>query len=227
MKLFGKPLELVVLDVDDVIVESWRPFELHVTNAAEELGLNCEPIARYFVEIQQGHREVIAYIPGFARNMWPGISDALVEQFIDRTESHSNSYEHPEVRGSVQAIEWLRKKNIPLALCSNAAEPGIRKRLSDVGANYDWFAAAHTREIGFFKPDPRAIRHVLDRTKVPSEHAVFVGDLPSDMLAARGSGVRFFGVLSGLTTHAKFVSHGVPHTHILTRLSALQELIEE
>ncbi len=227
MKLFGQPLGLVVLDVDDVIVEGWRSYLLHTTSAARDLGLDCTPVEQYFVEIQLGQRDVIGNIPCFARQMWPGISDAFIEQFVDRTETHSNIHEHPEVNGSVQTIQWLRQRQIPLAICSNAAEPGIRKRLADVGADFDWFVAAHTREIGFCKPDPRAIRHVLDCTNVASEHAVFVGDLPSDMLAARGSGVRFFGVLSGLTTHAKFASHGVPHTHILSRLSELQNLIEE
>lgn len=227
MKLFGVPFELAILDVDDVIVENAEIFFENIKASAVAFGLSGEPVVRYVKAIRVGNGEVIGNIRGFIHWAWPHIDPELTEKVIEGYQIRSRATRYKALEGSVEAIYWLRERGVRLAICSNASESGIRHRMKSIGIEYDWFEAAHTYEIGFFKPDPRSIEHIFERVNVPRERAVFLGDLPSDLFAARGASTRFCAVLTGLTPRSRFLSEGVPNDHILNRLSEFIALIEE
>lgn len=58
------------------------------------------------------------------------------------------------------------------------------------------------------KPDPEGIRLALVTLGCAPDSAVYVGDSLVDAAAARAAGVRFIGVLTGVTSGADLLTHG-------------------
>lgn len=58
------------------------------------------------------------------------------------------------------------------------------------------------------KPHPAGVNAALARLGVDGTRALFVGDHVVDALAAKAAGVRFVGVLSGVTSSAQFAQVG-------------------
>lgn len=73
----------------------------------------------------------------------------------------------------------------------------------------------------FHKPDPHVFDPALDwmnQQGIQSHEALYVGDLLNDMIAARGAGIGFIGVGTGLTSVEEFKEHQVEAINQLTDL---------
>ncbi len=227
MKLFGNPLELVILDVDGVILDLMACFQKNLEAAASQADLPIAPIKDYFTAVAAGMRHHHAGFTQAVRDWWPGLDDGAVrrvEQYF-RAEERRNPY--PPVAGATEAIVWLRARLIPVALCTTNNQETLTHRLKAAGINPGWFATASTWESIHPKPDPRALDPIFGSMTVPRSHSVYVGDWYPDLEVARGAGVRFIAVLSGGIPRHAFIREGVPGDHIIERLADLPKLITE
>lgn len=75
------------------------------------------------------------------------------------------------------------------------------------------------------KPDPQVLSaplRALERTGIDRNSVIYVGDSTRDLEAARGNGLNFIAVTTGLETREDFVSEGLPARLITPNLSLLQ-----
>jgi phosphoglycolate phosphatase-like HAD superfamily hydrolase len=226
MQLFGHPLQLVILDVDGVILDLMAGFERHLEAAARQLHLCTTPIRDYLTAVHCGARHSFASLPEAIQIWWPGLSQSDRRQFVECFRTIERERPYPPVPGSLETIHWLRRQQMPVALCTTNDRPTLSHRLQAAGIDPEWFAAASTWESGHPKPDPRALDPIFAALPVPREHAVYVGDWYPDVDTARGAGVRFIAVLSGGIPRHAFRREGIPADHIITRLRNLPNLIE-
>jgi len=68
-----------------------------------------------------------------------------------------------------------------------------------------------TRQDAPPKPAPDGLHLALSRLDVPPEHAVFVGDSPTDMTTARAAGVVALGAVWGWDPAAAICAAGADH----------------
>ena len=227
MQLFGKSLELVILDVDGVILDLMACFQKNLEAAAVRANLPVAPIRNYFTAVAAGVRHHHASFTEAVRDWWPWLVDGAarqVEQYF-RTEERRNPY--PAVPGAAEAIGWFRNRLISVAICTTNDRETLTYRFKAAAIDPDWFATASTWESSHRKPDPRALDPIFEVVSVPRDHAVYVGDWYPDLVVARGGGVRFIAVLSGGIPRHAFVREGVPDDHIIERLVDLPKLITE
>lgn len=225
MELFGRPLKLVILDVDGVILDLSACFHKNLAQAAVHIGLPLEPIDAYLANASLDRKRSGLTFHDGLRLMWPNISDVQVHAYVRCFRNAECVNPYPLIQGSLETIQWLRTRRVLLALCTTNEQEVLRWRFDTAGIEPEWFAYTITGEAPYVKPDPRTFDALFTALGVSRHHAVYVGDWYPDWEAARGAGVPFIATLSGGVTREAFLREGVPKDHIIARLSDLPTLI--
>jgi len=225
MKLFGKPLELVILDVDGVILDLVSNFQNSFEEAARRCNFDFEPIRTYIAAVSAGDTHGKASLSEGIRELWPNLEDERYAQLSKTFREVERENPYSSYEGSVDAIHWFREQNIPIALCTTNDMKTLEHRFEQVKVDMSWFSALSTWEHKYPKPDPRALDPIFEKIPVNRDSAVYVGDWYPDLETARGANVRFVAVLSGGIPKHAFIREGVKEDHILEKLSDLPELI--
>jgi phosphoglycolate phosphatase len=76
-----------------------------------------------------------------------------------------------------------------------------------------------------FKPDPAAIRHLMEETNAAAEEVIFVGDSPIDIQSARNAGVEVVTLSHGFANEATL--RGAGPDHIVHDFAELLRLARE
>ena len=106
--------------------------------------------------------------------------------------------------GAANALRRLREADIPLAVISNQSGvarglismdqvAAVNERVERVlGPLGPWFICPHgdADGCGCRKPAPGLLLEAVEKLKVPASRCVFIGDIGSDVEAARAAGVR-------------------------------------
>lgn len=97
------------------------------------------------------------------------------------------------LHGAHEMLRQLKSRGLRLGLLSNTTWPGQfhRQALQDLGLLELLDEAVFSSDVGLWKPNTPAFRHVLDLLDVSPAQAVFVGDLPEiDVTGAQRAGLR-------------------------------------
>lgn len=227
MQLFGKPLELVILDVDGVLLNLLLCFQKNLEEAAAVSALPLDPIRQYFTGVAEGSRHHHPGLTEAVRDWWPHLSMTEADAFMRCFRETERLNPYPAIEGSIETIRWFSERGVPLALCTTNSGARLPSRLLAGGVDPSWFAVAATSDHPHSKPDPRCLDPIFATVPASRNHAVYVGDWYPDLEAARGGGVRFVAVLSGGIPRHAFIREGVPDDHIIERLAELPKLIQE
>lgn len=227
MKLFGQPLELLILDVDGTILDLLAYFWQHLEKAAVESGYELEPVKKYQENVRDGTSGHKASFMEMLHAFYPSRTSEENKMFFDKFRELEKANPYPPIEGSIETILWFRERGLPLALCTTNEKLALEHRLAFAGIDPNWFSAMSIWEDGFRKPDPRALRSIFQNVPVKKERAVYVGDWFPDVELAERAGIEFIAVLSGGIPKEAFLKKGVPADHILGKLSELPKLIEE
>lgn len=224
LKLFGRPLELVILDVDGVIVEHFPHILNNMAAIAREMGWPDEPLRDFFVKFKEGTERGKSPFSEFIKHVWPvqGSEPGKADEFNAKLQKYERENPYPARPGSIETVQWLQAHDIPVALSTNNKLLPLLDRLRDAGYHPSWFDFIATSDKGYHKPDPRMLTDVLDAVPVPKEHSVFIGDWYPDILCAQAANVPFLAVLSGGVPKHCFVASGVPEENIMADLQELQ-----
>ena len=193
-------IRLVVFDVDGTLYDQRR---LRRRMALELL--------KHLAWSRAGRRK-IRILQTF-RRIRETLADQEAEHVIAR------QYEDPaaELKISAEEVravtdEWIERR--PLPLLAGCAEPGVVQlfaqlrhagrtiavlsdypaadKLAALDLTADVIVHAVDPEVNRFKPHPRGLEVILDRTRVPPAQAVLIGDrMERDGLCAERAGVRF------------------------------------
>ncbi len=85
-------------------------------------------------------------------------------------------------------IQELRGAGHPIALLSNDS-PALLGKLIGLGIAQLFDPLVISGDIGMMKPDPAAYRIALDRLAMPADQAVFIDDMPANIMGAQAIGM--------------------------------------
>ena len=226
MLLFGKPLELLILDVDGVIVDVINHIRPAMIATAKRIGLSLEPLSEFW-RSETNRSRFCSGLQNQIRACWPHLDNQAVLDYCWRFQEERRRNPWRAISGSIEAINWFRENNILLALCTTNDRPTLINQLKTIDIDPAWFVAMSTWESGHPKPDPRAIEVILKNTNVSRSHSAYIGDWYPDLIAARGAEIRFIAALSGGMPREMFLNEGVPTDHIIERLSEFPKLLKK
>ena len=195
----------VLFDLDGTLVDSYAALAKAVNYARREHGLADLSAAR---------------IRGFIGNgLEPLLQRAFDTDDVPRSarEAFETRYDEicceeskllDDVHDTVAALHGL---GVAMAVCTNKPTP-FSKKILDFLALAPFFRAIVGPDLaGARKPDARHLLHALAATGCAPDHALFVGDMPIDVAAARNSGIAAAVVPTGSSTAEELRAAGPDH----------------
>ena len=226
MRIFGLPVELVILDVDGVIIDILGGLGRNLEITAIHFGLPHDLIARSIADIALGRIRIKGNARDSTYMLWPHLNEGQVTGFIDFFHEVERKSPYKPIPGSLEVISFFRDAGIPMALATNNPMEYLLCRLEAAEINPAWFAAIVTKDNAHFKPHANAFDPIFAAVPAPRAHTLYVGDLQIDWDMARNAGVSFAAVLSGGVPEEAFLREGVEADHIMDRLIDLLGHIE-
>ncbi|MFX0113713.1 MAG: HAD family hydrolase [Candidatus Hodarchaeota archaeon] len=145
-----------------------------------------------------------------------------VETTYRLRKAYDNAKLFPEVK---ELLDSLYSTERSLCLVSMGSRKGIMRILKRTGIK-DYFSAIISRdEVKKQKPDPEGYLIAQKAMQISPSRIVVVGDMPTDILAAKRAGMLSIAVTSGLATEEWFRSAAKPDI-LLQSIGALRKILD-
>ncbi len=174
--------ELFIFDLDGTLLDSTHAEKMSYIGTFEGLGMGYDA-SRLDAYVNQSLEAT------FAESDHDGIG---YETFRDRfvTEAarsfDSNIAPFPETEEVLRRISGL---GIPMCIATRMGGRRAEALLASFGLDGHFDQIIGAEDVTRHKPDPECVFRALDHHGVRGEDAVFVGDSPKDMYAAKAGGV--------------------------------------
>ena len=190
-------LKLLVFDLDGTLADTRKDLAISVNQALEGVGRSPLPLETVIAFLGDGARNLVtrsleAAGDGSASHLE---IEATLEGFLEhyRGQCLQATQAYPGTEAALRALASYRK-----AVLSN--KPGIPARTIIDGLG---LAPHFVQLIGGdnplgLKPDPSALRALMEEEKVLPEETLMIGDGVQDLRTARRAGTRFLGFLNGM-----------------------------
>jgi phosphoglycolate phosphatase len=205
----------VIFDFDLTLADSRPGFIASHRYAAERLGVPAptpEAIAR----------AIGTPLERIVPVMFPAMDEAWVVEYIRtyRVKADEVMAGLTEVLpGARETLAVLHEAGLRLALVSQKLRHLIEEVLDREGMKFEVVLGG--QDVPDFKPHPGGLLLAMERLGVEADDAIYVGDTTIDAEAAANAGLRFVGVLTGVTTRQEFEPYAS-----LTLLESVQQLPE-
>ncbi len=120
----------------------------------------------------------------------------LWQSLIEHYTIHIADQSHP-YPGVVEALERLREKRHPLAICTNKPMFLTLPLLDALGLQDYFTAICGADSFPFKKPDPRHLFETIRQAGGQSESGILIGDSATDVQTARAAALPVIGVPFG------------------------------
>lgn len=207
----------VLFDLDGTLVDSYAALAEAVNYARREHGydeLGESTIRRY---VGEGLEKLLQR--AFTIDDVPSSVRESFEQRYDQI-----CCEQSRVLEDVEAtLQSLTGDGIAMAVCTNKPTAFSRKILDFLKLSPHFRAIVGPDLAGARKPDGQHVLVTLEHARCSAAGALFVGDMPIDVQAARNSGIDVAVVATGSASHDELVR--ARPDHMLGRFSDLLRLV--
>ena len=151
------------------------------------------------------------------------IKSEMVKEFIDFY-ANNIAVESRLVNGVLEFLNWSKKNNISMGVCTNKQEYlsiDLLKKLKI----YDYFEyVAGSDTFDYCKPDPRHLTNVIEIMQGDVKKSIMIGDSETDAESAKSAGIPFILLEDGYTE--KKVSE-IHHDYLIKDFVNIEEIINK
>jgi phosphoglycolate phosphatase len=207
----------VLFDLDGTLVDSYTALTEAVNHARRTHGLHELSSARIRELVGEGVERLLQR--AFERTeLSPSIVQAFESRYDDICCAESRILEEVEV-----TLAALAELGVEMAVCTNKPTVFSRKILDFLGLSHYFRAIVGPDIAGARKPEARHLAVTLESVACSREEALFVGDMPLDVRAARNSGMDVAVVATGSSTREQLTASDPDH--FLERFSDLIKIV--
>lgn len=184
----------VLFDLDGTLINTLPDIVGVVNRVREDLELKPYPSGLIAAHIGKGAQ---ALIQGCFADVLDSYGvPVLVERFRSRyyEEPHHGGQVYPGVEAT---LDRLVREGIQIGIATNKPERAALVTLKHYLPRVRFQVVACPENVSEKKPSPKHLTEPLGLLGVPPGKAVFVGDDPVDLIAAREASVKFLGVSFG------------------------------
>ena len=207
----------VLFDLDGTLVDSYSALTEAVNHARRTQGLHDLTSARIRDFVGDGGERLLQR--AFERMDVPDSVRAAFESRYDEV-----CCAESRVLADVEAtLAELSRLGVQMAVCTNKPTVFSKKILDFLGLSRHFRAIVGPDAAGARKPEAQHIFVTLESVDCDREKALFVGDMPVDVRAARNSGIDVAVVATGSSTREQLAA--AQPDHFLERFSDLLEVV--
>jgi phosphoglycolate phosphatase len=207
----------VLFDLDGTLVDSYTALTEAVNHARRNEGLHDLSSGRIREFVGDGMERLLQR--AFERTEIPHGAVAAFEARYDQI-----CCQESKVLDDVDAtLEQLSSLGIEMAVCTNKPTFFSKKILDFLNLSRFFRGIVGPDLAGARKPDAQHLLVTLDSVQCEPREALFVGDMPVDVRAARNSGVDVAVVATGSSTREQLVA--AEPDHFLERFSDLIKIV--
>ena len=151
------------------------------------------------------------------------IKKEMVKEFIDFY-ADNIAVESKLVNGTLEFLNWSKKNNISMGVCTNKQEHLSVDLLKQLKI-YDYFEyVAGSDTFDYCKPDPRHLTNVIEIMQGDIKKSIMIGDSETDAESAKSAGIPFILLEDGYTE--KKVSE-IHHDYLIKDFVNIEEIINK
>ena len=151
------------------------------------------------------------------------IKKEMVKEFINYY-ANNIAVESKLVNGTLEFLNWSKKNNISMGVCTNKQEYlsiDLLKKLKI----YDYFEyVAGSDTFDYCKPDPRHLTNVIEIMQGDINKSIMIGDSETDAESAKSACIPFILLEDGYTE--KNVSE-IYHNHLIKDFVNIEEIVNK
>lgn len=207
----------VLFDLDGTLVDSYTALAEAVNHARRTHGLHELPSTRIKEFVGDGIERLLQR--AFERTDVPGtVLDAFESRYDEVCCGES------KVLADVDAtLQSLADLGVEMAVCTNKPTVFSKKILDFLDLSRHLRAIVGPDLAGARKPDAKHLLFTLDSVRCGPDEALFVGDMPIDVRAARNSGIDVAVVATGSSTREQLAAS--EPDHFLERFADLLKIV--
>lgn len=190
-QLFGGKLpRLAMFDLDGTLMDSVPDLAAAVDKMLILLGREPAGVAQVRDWVGNGSKVLVRRaLAGQLQH--EGVADELANEALALfMQAYSGGHDLTTVYPGVhECLDWLRARDVKLAIITNKPAQFIEPLLEEKGLNgyFQWLVGGDT--LPQQKPDPAALLWVMDQAGVKPGDSLFVGDSRNDVRAAKAAAV--------------------------------------
>ncbi len=208
----------VLFDLDGTLVDSYAALTEAVNHARRSEGLHDLSPARVRTLVGDGLEKLLQR--AFERTEIDPSTVALFETRYDEV-----CCQESRVLADVETtLERLASLGVEMAVCTNKPTVFSKKILDFLELSRYFRAIVGPDVAGARKPEARHLLVTLESVRCTPGEALFVGDMPVDVRAARNSGIDIAVVPTGSSTREQLTA--AQPDHFLERFSDLIKIVE-
>ena len=128
------------------------------------------------------------------------------------------------MKGVKEFLEWSKKNNIQMGICTNKQEHLAVDLLKKIKI-YDYFDyVAGSNTFDYCKPDPRHLTNVIEIMQGDIKKSIMIGDSETDAESAKAARIPFILLEDGYTD--KKVSD-IYHDYLIKDFVGIEEIINK
>ena len=207
----------VLFDLDGTLVDSYAALAEAVNFARRQHGHDDLSTARIRGLVGDGLEKLLQRAFDI-HDVPASVRESFESRYDEICCEESRVLEDVEV-----TLAELSALGVHMAVCTNKPTGFSRKILDFLKLSPHFRAIVGPDLAGARKPDPRHVMRTLEEARCSATDALFVGDMPIDVAAARNSGIAVAVVTTGSSTYDELVqSHP---DHVLSRFSDLVSVV--
>ena len=159
----------------------------------------------------------------FSKVIDQDIKKEMVKEFIEYY-GKNIAVESKPVNGVLEFLNWAKKNNISMGVCTNKQEYLSVNLLKQLKI-YDYFEyIAGSDTFDYCKPDPRHLTNVIEIMQGDIKKSLMIGDSETDAESAKAAGIPFILLEDGYTE--KKVSE-IYHDYLIKDFVNIEQLVSK
>ena len=213
----------ILFDLDGTLVDTAPDLILAHNHVMKKFGYPTKTIDDLKNAVGQGAKAMMAKAHGEWKWFDEKIKNEMTDEFISFYGKNILN-ESTLINGVKDFLNWCKKENISMAVCTNKTEYLAIDLLKKIGI-YDYFEyVAGYNTFEYCKPDPRHLTTVIEILDGDKNKSIMIGDSESDANAAKDAEIPMILLEDGYTE--KNIDE-IYHNHLIKDFIGIENIISK
>ena len=211
----------VLFDLDGTLIDTAPDLIRAHNHVMKKFGYPTKTLGELKNAVGRGAKAMMAK----ANKQWKWFDEKIQNDMTDEFLSYYGNnilHESKLINGVKEFLNWCKKENISMAVCTNKTEHLAVDLLKKIGI-YDYFEyVAGFNTFEYCKPDPRHLTTTIEILDGDKKKSLMIGDSETDANAAKDAGIPLILLEDGYTE--KKISD-IYHNHLIKDFVGIEKIV--